>query len=215
MQLDELASITLFQFRLKYQSIGVVVNITFRQVKAFLYSLLKIKVLSFQVRAIRGKIRAEKLLINRQQKLANPIKALISLIFLGSYQFIICWDNITCSRVVTWSRGHVCRGTSVARSLKLLALPFLETRRTTIILSTNRSYVISPCVTNIITLIFFRSIYILFIEIINLRYRTSVLQNLYLSISNYRLALYRTFRIRLMYFLYLVKLLLYTKISLI
>ena len=43
------------------------------------------------------------------------------------------------------------RGTSVARSPKLLALPypFLEPiKYTTIILSTNRSYVISPCVTN-------------------------------------------------------------------
>ena len=153
-QLDKLASITLFQFRLKYQSIGAVVNITFRQVKAFLYSLLKIKALSFQVKAIRGKTRAEKLLINYQQKLANPIKTLISLTFLGSYQFII-------------------------------------------------------------TLIFFRSIYILFIKIISLRYGTSVLQNLYLFMFNYRLALRRASRIRLTYFLYLVKLLLYIKILLI
>jgi len=35
-----------------------------------------------------------------------------------------CWDNITCGRVVAWLRGHVSRGTSVARSLKLLALPY-------------------------------------------------------------------------------------------
>jgi hypothetical protein len=42
-----------------------------------------------------------------------------------------------------------CRcGTSVARSPKLLALPYLRRRITIIILSTNRSYVISPCVTN-------------------------------------------------------------------
>jgi len=54
-----------------------------------------------------------------------------------------------------------------------------------------------------------------FIEIINLRYRTSVLWNSYLSISNYRLALRRASRIRLTYFLYLVRLLLYTKILLI
>ena len=132
----------------------MVVNITFRQIKAFLYSLLKIKALSLQVRAIRGKTRAEKLLINRQQKLVNSIKALTSLIFLGSYQFII-------------------------------------------------------------TLIFFRSIYIPFIKIISLRYRTSVLQNSYLSISNYRLAPFKAFRIRLTYFQYLARLLLYTKILLI
>ena len=138
-QLDKSASITLIWFRLKYQSTGIVVNITFRQVKAFLYSLLKVKTLSFQVRAIRGKTRAEKLLINSQQKLANPIKALTFLTFLGSYQFII-------------------------------------------------------------TLTFLGSIYILSIEIISLRYRTSVLQNLYLSISNYRLALRRASRISLIYF---------------
>jgi len=43
-----------------------------------------------------------------------------------------------------------CRGTSVARSLKLLTLPQVgkKKRITIIILSTNRSYVISPCVTN-------------------------------------------------------------------
>ena len=146
MQLDESASIILFQFRLKCQSIGIVVNITFSQVKAFLYSLLKIKALSFQVRAIRGKTRAE--------KLVNPIKALTSLTFLSSYQFII-------------------------------------------------------------TLIFFRSIYMPFIIIISLRYRTSVLQNSHLSISNYRLAPRRAYRIRLTYFLYLARLLLYTKILLI
>ena len=65
-QLDKLASTTLFQFRLKYQSIGAVVNITFRQAKAFLYSLLKIKALFFWVKTIRGKTRVERLLINRQ-----------------------------------------------------------------------------------------------------------------------------------------------------
>ena len=153
-QLDKSASITLFQFRSKCQSIDIVVNITFRQTKAFLYSLLKIKALSFQVRAIRGKTKAEKLLINYQQKLANSIKALTSLTFLGSYQYTI-------------------------------------------------------------TLIFFRSIYIPSIEIISPRYRTSVLQNSHFSISNYRLALYRASRTRLTYFLYLVRLLLYTKMSLI
>jgi len=67
----------------------------------------------------------------------------------------------------------------------------------------------------IITLIFFRSIYILFIEIISPRYRISILWNLYLSISNYRLALYKAFKIRSTCFLYLVRLLLYTRISLI
>jgi len=67
----------------------------------------------------------------------------------------------------------------------------------------------------IITLIFFRSIYILFIKIISLRYRTSILWNLYLSISNYKPALYRASRTRLTYFLYLVRLLLYTRILLI
>jgi len=53
------------------------------------------------------------------------------------------------------------------------------------------------------------------IEIISPRYRTSILWNLYLSISNYKLALHRAFKIRLMYFLYLVRLLLYTRILLI
>jgi len=67
----------------------------------------------------------------------------------------------------------------------------------------------------IITLIFFGSIYMPSIEIISLRYRTSILWNLYLSISNYRLALCRASRIRLMCFLYLVRLLLYTRILLI
>ena len=47
-----------------------------------------------------------------------------------------------------------CRGTSVARSLKLLALPYPLSKNQSIenniILSTNRSYVISPCETNII-----------------------------------------------------------------
>ena len=43
---------------------GAVVNITFRYAKAFLHFLLKIKALSFWVRAIRGKAKAEKLLIN-------------------------------------------------------------------------------------------------------------------------------------------------------
>ena len=139
MQLDKLASIILIQFRLKYQSTGVVVNITFKQAKAFLYSLLKIKALSFQVRATSSETRAEKLLINRQQKFTNPINALTSLIFLGSCQFII-------------------------------------------------------------TLTFLGSIYILSIEIISLRYSTSILQNLYLSISNYRLAPRRASRISLICF---------------
>ena len=88
-QSDKSASIILIRFRLKYQSIGTVVNITFRQVKAFLHSLLKEKVLSFQVRATSGKTRVEKLLINRQQKFTNPINTLTSLTFLGSCQFII------------------------------------------------------------------------------------------------------------------------------
>ena len=153
-QLDKLASITLIQFRLKYQSIGAVINITFRQIKTFLYSLLKVKVLFFQLRAISSKTRAEKLLINYQQKLANSINTFIFLIFLGSCQFII-------------------------------------------------------------TLTFLGSIYTLSIEIISPRYSTSVLQNSHLSISNYRLALYRASRISLIYFQYLVKLLLYIRISLI
>ena len=50
---------------------------------------------------------------------------------------------------------------------------------------------------------------------ISLRYRTSVLQNSHLSISNYRLALYRASRISLIYFQYLVRLSLYIRISLI
>jgi len=54
-----------------------------------------------------------------------------------------------------------------------------------------------------------------FIEIISLKYRTSVLWNLHLSISNYRLALYRASRIRLTCFLYLARLLLYTRMLLI
>jgi len=53
------------------------------------------------------------------------------------------------------------------------------------------------------------------IEIISLRYRTSILWNLYLSISNYRLALYKASKIRLICFLYLVRLLLYTRMLLI
>ena len=54
-------------------------------------------------------------------------------------------NNITCGYIVT-----CCRGTSVARSLKLLALPypFLESIEYNIILATNCSYVISPCATN-------------------------------------------------------------------
>jgi len=53
------------------------------------------------------------------------------------------------------------------------------------------------------------------IEIISPRYRTSVLWNLHLSISNYRPALRKAFKIKSTCFLYLVRLLLYTKISLI
>ena len=153
-QSDKSASITFIQFGLKYQSIGAVVNITFKQVKAFLYSLLKIKALSFQVRATSSKTRVEKLLINRQQKFTNPINTLISLTFLGSYQFII-------------------------------------------------------------TLTFLGSIYIPSIEIISPRYRTSILWNSYLSISNYRLAPHRASRISLIYFQYLVRLSLYIRMSLI
>jgi len=52
------------------------------------------------------------------------------------------------------------------------------------------------------------------IEIISLRYRTSILWNLYLFTSNYRLALRKAFKIRLMCFLYLVRLLLYTRMLL-
>jgi len=53
------------------------------------------------------------------------------------------------------------------------------------------------------------------IEIISPRYRTSVLWNLHLFTSNYSLALCRASRIRLMCFLYLARLLLYTRMSLI
>jgi len=53
------------------------------------------------------------------------------------------------------------------------------------------------------------------IEIISLRYRTSVLWNSHLFISNCSLALYRASRTRLTCFLYLARLLLYTKMSLI
>ena len=150
--LDKSVSIILFWFRSKYQSTGAVVNITFRYIKAFLYFLSKIKALSFQVRATKGKARTEKLSINHRQKLANPIKAFTSLTFLGFYQFTIA-------------------------------------------------------------LIFFGSICMLFIVIISPRYRTSVLWNLYLSISNYRPAPYRACRIRLTCFLYSARLLLYTKMS--
>jgi len=55
----------------------------------------------------------------------------------------------------------------------------------------------------------------LFIEIISLRYKTSILWNSHLSISNYRLALRKASKIRLTCFLYLVRLLLYTRILLI
>jgi len=54
-----------------------------------------------------------------------------------------------------------------------------------------------------------------FIKIISLRYRTSVLWNSHLSIFNYSLALYRASKTRLTYFLYLARLLLYTRILLI
>ena len=67
----------------------------------------------------------------------------------------------------------------------------------------------------IITLTFLGSIYILSIEIISLRYRTSILQNLYLSISNYRLAPRRASRISLICFQYLVRLSLYIRMLLI
>ena len=56
--------------------------------------------------------------------------------------------------VTWWQVAITCRrGTRVARSLKLLALahPFLESIEYNIILSTNRSYVISPCETNNMT----------------------------------------------------------------
>jgi hypothetical protein len=67
----------------------------------------------------------------------------------------------------------------------------------------------------IIALIFLGSIYMPFMEMISLRYRTSILQNLYLFISNCRLALCRASRTRLIYFQYLVRLLLYIKMLLI
>jgi len=54
-----------------------------------------------------------------------------------------------------------------------------------------------------------------FIEIISPRYRTSVLWNSHLSISNYSLALYRASKIRSMCFLCLARLLLYTRMLLI
>jgi len=44
---------------------------------------------------------------------------------------------------------------------------------------------------------------------------SSVVDDIFIHISNYRLALYRAYRIRLTYFQYLVRLLLYTSISLI
>jgi len=53
------------------------------------------------------------------------------------------------------------------------------------------------------------------IEIISPRYRTSVLWNLYLSTSNYSLALRRASKTRSTCFLYLARLLLYTRMSLI
>jgi len=53
------------------------------------------------------------------------------------------------------------------------------------------------------------------IEIISPRYRTSVLWNSHLSISNYRPAPRKAFKIRLTCFLCLVRLLLYTRILLI
>ena len=67
----------------------------------------------------------------------------------------------------------------------------------------------------IITLTFLGSIYILFIKIISLRYNTSILQNLYLSIFNYRLAPRRAFRISLTCFWCLVRLSLYIRMLLI
>ena len=45
--------------------------------------------------------------------------------------------------------SHDAAALALARSLKLLALPYpFLTIQSNIILSTNRSYVISPCVTN-------------------------------------------------------------------
>jgi len=52
----------------------------------------------------------------------------------------------------------------------------------------------------IITLTFLGSIYMPSIEIISPRYRTSVLWNLHLSISNYRPAPRKAYRISLIYF---------------
>ena len=57
-----------------------------------------------------------------------------------------------------------------------------------------------------IALTFFGSIYILFIEIINPKYRISVLWNLYLSISNCKLALRRAYKINSTYFQCLARL---------
>jgi len=53
------------------------------------------------------------------------------------------------------------------------------------------------------------------VEIISLRYKTSVLWNLYLSISNYRPAPRKAYRTSLIYFWYLARLLLYIKMLLI
>jgi len=53
------------------------------------------------------------------------------------------------------------------------------------------------------------------IEIISLRYRTSVLWNSHLFISNYRPAPRKAYRISLIYFQYLARLLLYIKMLLI
>jgi hypothetical protein len=52
----------------------------------------------------------------------------------------------------------------------------------------------------IIALIFLGSIHTLFMEMISPKYRTSVLWNSHLSISNYRLALRRASRTRSIYF---------------
>jgi len=54
-----------------------------------------------------------------------------------------------------------------------------------------------------------------FIEIINPKYRTSVLWNSHLFIFSYRLAPRRAFKIKSTYFLYSVRLLLYINILLI
>jgi hypothetical protein len=82
----------------------------------------------------------------------NKLQATICKNFLlNKYRdgwIIVVGNNITCSYIVTY-----CRGTSVARSLKLLALPYPLSKNQSIenniILSTNRSYVISPYETNI------------------------------------------------------------------